>query len=100
MDLANIIAILIFIIGILVFLVNVIVQVTKGMIPVKTDYYVLGVSIVLSVLSYLAYAAYTGSPFIWYYLVAAVIVGFFVCFVAQNGWEKFIKLWEESKKGE
>lgn len=100
MDIADSITLLVVLIGILVFVVNVIVQVTKGLVPIKTDYYVLGLSIVLSVLSYLVYASYTGSPFIWYYVVASIIVGFFVCFVAQYGWEKFISLWEQSKKGE
>lgn len=98
MDLTDVIVTLVVIVGVLVFLVNVIVQVTKDMIPIKTDYYVLGLSVFLSMLSYLVYVAYSSSKFIWYYLVAAVVVGFFVCYVAQNGWEKFIKLWEESQK--
>ena len=101
MDITSIMATLVIIVGILVFLVNVIVQVTKELVPIKTDYYVLGLSIILSVLSYFVYLGYSGSGFIWYYLVAAIMVGFFVCYVAQNGWEKFIKLWEQSqKKGE
>lgn len=100
MDITSVVSILVVIIGVLVFLVNVIVQVTKELIPVKTDYYVLGLSVFLSMLSYFVYVAYTNSGFIWYYLVAAIIVGFFVCYVAQNGWEKFIRLWEQSKKQE
>lgn len=87
------------IVGVLVFLVNVIVQVTKEMVPIKTDYYVLGLSIILSVLGYFVYLGYSSSRFVWYYLVVAIIVGFFVCYVAQNGWEKFIRLWEQSQKG-
>ena len=99
MEIADSITLLVIVMGVLVFMVNVIVQVTKGLVPIKTDYYVLVVSIVLSVLSYLVYASYMGSAFIWYYVVASIIMGFFVCFIAQYGWEKFISLWEQSKKG-
>ncbi len=98
MELTNFIAMLFIVMGVLVFLVNVIVQVTKEMVPIKTDYYVLGISILLSVLSYFIYIGYTSSSFIWYYLIASVILGFFVCYVAQNGWEKFIRLWEQSQE--
>ena len=102
MEISNFLATLFIVMGVLVFLVNVVVQVTKEMVPIKTDYYVLGVSILLCVLSYLVYIGYTSTPFAWHCLIASVILGFLVCYVAQNGWEKFIKLWEQSqnKKGE
>ena len=98
MELTSMLATLFVVIGALVFLVNVIVQVTKQFVPIKTDFYVLILSIILSIISYFVYIGYTGSSFVWYYFVAAVFLGFLVCYVAQNGWEKFIKLWEESQK--
>lgn len=98
MDLTNTMAILVLIIGALVFLVNIIVEVTKNILPIKTDFYVLGLSIILSVVSYFIYLGYTATTFVWYYLIAAIFVGFFVCYVAQNGWQKFIRLWEEAQK--
>lgn len=94
-------ATLILIIGILVFAVNVIVEVTKNLWPldkVYTNYYVTGLSIVLTVLSYFIYLSYTSNKFIWYYLVAVIMAGFIVAYLAMFGWEKLIKLWQDSQK--
>lgn len=88
--------------GALVFLVNVIVEVTKNLYPlnqVHTNYYVTGLSIVLTVLIYFSYISYSGRKFIWYYLVAAIILGFLVAYVSMLGWDKLIRLWQDSKKG-
>lgn len=90
---------LLLIIGVLVFLVSAIVEVTKNIIPIKTDYYVLGLSIFLSVISYFIYVSYSLSTFIWYYLFGAVILGFLVAYISMFGWEKFIKLWESTRRG-
>lgn len=94
-------ATLILILGILVFVVNVVVEVTKNLWPldqVHTNYYVTGLSIVLTVLSYFIYLSYTSSKFIWYYLVAVIMAGFIVAYLAMFGWEKLIKLWQDSQK--
>lgn len=94
---------IILVMGILVFLVNVIVEVTKNIYPldqVHTNYYVTVLSIVLTVISYFMYLSYSGSTFIWYYLIIAVVVGFLVAYIAMLGWDKLIKLWQQSKKGE
>lgn len=94
-------ATLILILGILVFAVNVIVEVTKNLCPldkVHTNYYVTGLSIVLTVLSYFIYLSYTSSKFIWYYFVAVIMAGFIVAYLAMFGWEKLIKLWQDSQK--
>lgn len=94
---------LILVMGILVFLVNVIVEVTKNIYPLDkmhTNYYVTILSIVLTVLSYFMYLGYSGTKFVWYYLVTAIILGFLVAYIAMLGWEKLIKLWQQSKKGE
>ena len=89
--------------GALVFLVNVIVEVTKNLYPlnqVHTNYYVTLLSIVLTVLSYFVYLSYSSSKFVWYYLIAAIILGFLVAYIAMLGWDKLIKLWQSSQKGE
>lgn len=96
-------ATLILILGVLVFVVNVVVEVTKNLWPldqVHTNYYVTGLSIVLTVLSYFTYLSYTSSKFIWYYLIAAIICGLMVAYLAMFGWEKLIRLWQDSQKGE
>ncbi|PHV71922.1 hypothetical protein CS063_00120 [Sporanaerobium hydrogeniformans] len=85
--------------GVLVFLVTAVVEVTKKLVPIKTDYYVLGVSVLLSVLSYLVYVSYNKAAIIWYYIVGAITLGFLVAYVSMFGWEKFIKLWEQSRRG-
>lgn len=93
---------IILLIGLLTFLVNVIVEITKGLYPlnqVHTNYYVLVLSIMLSLLSYFVYIAYMQIAFIWYYLVAALIIGFIVAYLAMYGWEKLISLYKESTKG-
>ena len=90
------------IIGILTFMVNVIVEITKGVYPlnqVHTNYYVLGLSLMLSILSYFIYLSYAGAAFIWYYLIAAIVIGFVVAYCAMFGWEKLIKLYKASLKG-
>lgn len=91
------------VLGILVFVVNVVVEVTKNLYPLdqlKTNYYVTGLSIVLTVLSYFIYLSYTQSKFIWYYLIAVIIAGFVVAYLAMFGWDKLIKLWQDSNKKE
>lgn len=94
-------ATLILVLGVLVFVVNVVVEVTKNLWPldqVHTNYYVTGLSIVLTVLSYFIYISYTSSKFIWYYLLTAILCGFIVAYLAMFGWEKLIKLWQDSQK--
>ena len=94
-------ATIILILGILVFVVNVIVEVTKSLYPlnqIRTNYYVTALSIAFTVLSYFVYLSYTSSKFIWYYLVAVIIAGFIVAYLAMFGWEKLIKIWKDSQK--
>ena len=96
-------ATIILFLGIMVFAVNIIVEVTKNLWlldQVHTNYYVTTLSIVLTVLSYFIYLSYTSSKFIWYYLLATILCGFMVAYLAMFGWEKLIKLWQDSQKGE
>lgn len=91
------------ILGILVFLVNVIVEVTKSLYPlnqIRTNYYVTILSIFLTVLAYFIYLSYIAGQFIWYHLIAVIIGGIVVAYLAMFGWDKLIKLWKNSQKGE
>lgn len=92
---------LILFLGIIVFLVNTIVEVTKNARPldeIHTSYYATALSVVFTVIGYFAYLGYFKLPFIWYYFVGAVILGFIAAYLAMFGWEKLISLWEQSKK--
>ena len=96
-------AFIIVVLGVLVFAVNVITEVTKNIWPldqVHTNYYVTVVSIALTVLTYFVYLSYTNSKFIWYYMFAVIVSGFIVAYLAMFGWEKLIKLWQDSNKGD
>jgi hypothetical protein len=96
-------AFIIVVLGMLVFAVNVITEVTKNIWPldqVHTNYYVTVLSIVLTVLTYFVYLSYTNSKFIWYYMFAVIVSGFIVAYLAMFGWEKLIKLWQDSQKGD
>lgn len=55
------------------------------------------VSLVLSVLSYLTYISYCHMPFIWYYLLGAILAGFIVALAAMQGWDKVFAIWKTSK---
>ena len=95
---------IILIMGVLVFLTNAIVEVVKQVFSIKGEEAInkvaLGVAMLLTVVSYFIYIGYTASNFVWYYLVGAIILGFIVALVAMLGWDKVIKMWQQSKKGE
>ena len=94
---------IILVLGGLVFLVNLVVEVTKNLWPlntVHTNFYVVGLSILLTVLSYFVYISYNSSKVIWYYLIAEIVCGCVVAYLAMFGWDKLIKLWKQSQKGE
>lgn len=83
-------------IGALAFVVSVITEVIKGigvMKSVPTDIVVIILSMVLTVVAFFAYAQYTALVVAWYWVVAALICGFFVAFIAMYGWSKLNELW-------
>lgn len=83
-------------IGALAFVVSVITEVIKGigvMKKVPTDIVVIILSMVLTVVAFFAYAQYTALVVAWYWVVAALICGFFVAFIAMYGWSKLNELW-------
>lgn len=91
------------IIGVLAFLVSVITQVFKGvsiLSKIPTDILVFILSIGLTVVVFVAYMQYIQQAILWYMILAAIIAGFIVAFVAMYGWEKFSELWKRFNKEE
>lgn len=83
-------------IGALAFVVSVITEVIKGIGVFKkipTDIVVIILSMVLTVVAFFAYAQYAALVVTWYLIVAALIGGFFVAFIAMYGWSKLKELW-------
>lgn len=91
------------IIGVLAFLVSVITQVFKGvsvLSKIPTDILVFVLSIGLTVVVFIAYMQYIQQAILWYMILAAIVAGFIVAFVAMYGWEKFSELWKRFNKEE
>lgn len=89
-------------IGILAFTVSIIVQVFKGVSFLKkipTDILVFVLSIGLTVIAFVAYMQYIQQTIIWYMIIAAILAGLLVAFVAMYGWEKVSELWKRFYKG-
>lgn len=89
------------IIGALAFVVSVVTQVIKGVgvfYKVPTDILVFVLSIGITVASFVAYMQYIQTTILWYMILAAIIAGFIVAFVAMYGWEKLSELWKRFGK--
>jgi len=99
---ANMTAILA-VIGALAFMVSVITQVFKGvgvLAKIPTDILVFVLSIGMTVTAFVAYMQYIQQTILWYMILAAILAGFLVAFVAMYGWEKFAELWNRFKRVE
>lgn len=84
-------------VSILVLLVSVITEVTKKLSflnKIPTDIEVFVLSIGLTIIVALLGAEYKAIPVTWYFILAAIIAGFFVAFVAMYGWAKLYDLWQ------
>lgn len=89
------------IIGALAFIVSVITQVIKGVgvfSKVPTDIVVLVLSIGITIAAFIAYMQYIQMTILWYMILAAIMAGFVVAFVAMYGWEKLSELWKRFGK--
>lgn len=94
--------ILLGIIGVLAFAVSIVVQVFKGVSFLKkipTDILVFVLSIGLTVTAFVAYMQYIQQTIIWYMIIAAILAGLLVAFVAMYGWEKVSELWKRFYRG-
>lgn len=102
MILANM-TLLIAAIGVLAFIVSLVTQVFKGvgaLAKIPTDILVLVLSIGITVAAFVAYMQYIQQCIIWYLIIAAILAGFIVAFVAMFGWEKLSELWKRFYKGQ
>lgn len=91
------------VIGVLAFMVSVITQVFKGvgvLAKIPTDILVFVLSIGMTVTAFVAYMQYIQQTILWYMILAAILAGFLVAFVAMYGWEKFVELWNRFKRVE
>lgn len=89
------------VVGALAFMVSIITQVFKGVgvfSKVPTDILVFVLSIGLTVIAFVAYMQYIQQIIVWYMIIAAIMAGFIVAFVAMYGWEKFSELWQRFNK--
>jgi hypothetical protein len=95
------IMIILAVIGAIAFIVSVITQVIKGVgvfAKIPTDGLVLVLSIGITVAAFVAYMQYLHMTILWYMVLAAIMAGFVVAFVAMYGWEKLSKLWKRFGK--
>lgn len=84
------------------FAVSIITQVFKGVSGLKkipTDILVFVLSIGITVTAFVAYMQYIQQTIIWYMILAAIMAGFLVAFVAMYGWEKVSELWKRFYRG-
>lgn len=90
------------VIGILAFTVSIVVQVFKGVSVLKkipTDILVFVLSIALTVTAFVAYMQYVQQAILWYMIIASILAGLLVAFVAMYGWEKVSELWKRFYRG-
>lgn len=95
------ITIILAVIGAIAFIVSVITQVIKGVgvfAKIPTDGLVLVLSIGITVAAFVAYMQYLHMTILWYMVLAAIMAGFVVAFVAMYGWEKLSGLWKRFGK--
>lgn len=95
--------VLLAVIGALAFMVSVIIQVFKGvgvLSKIPTDILVFVLSIGITVTAFVAYMQYIQMTILWYMILAAIMAGFIVAFIAMYGWEKLSELWKRFGKTE
>lgn len=95
-------ATIILVLGVLVFLTNAIVEVVKMAFGVSgaaiLNKIALLVAILLTTVTYVAYTTYVGISIVWYYLLGSIVLGFIVALIAMLGWDKVLKMWQQSQK--
>ena len=100
-NLLTLVPIVLAIVGVIAFLVSAITEVIKGVgifSKIPTDILVVVLSIGITVTAFIAYMQYIQQTILWYMILAAIMAGFLVAFVAMFGWEKLAKLWARFKK--
>ena len=82
----------------LVFGVNIMVEVVKKLFPkVPTTFVATILSVVVTMVAFFAWAAVIELTVLWYYVVAAFVLGLFVAYAAMFGFDKFKEAFEKLK---
>ena len=86
--------------GVLVVLTNISVEVLKKLIwdKMPTNFLAVIVALVLTLVAFFAFISIAGIPFVWYYLAAAIVVGFMVADAAMVGFDKLREALEKIKE--
>ena len=64
---------------------------------IQTNVIAMAVSMIICILAVIILCLLLKIKIIWYYIVAAVIVGFFVYLIATGGWERVAEIWNRTK---
>ena len=95
MELTLNISAIVAIIGALTVLTNIIVEVLEKM---PTNLLAIIVAMVLTLVAFFGYMAFMGYAVMWYYVAAAVVVGFAVAYAAMFGFDKLKEALGQIKK--
>lgn len=100
MEIAINASVIIAIIGALTVVTNIIVEVLKKATwdKLPTNLLAIIVAMVLTLVVFFAYTAYMGIAVLWYYVAAAVVVGFAVAYAAMFGFDKLKEAISQIKK--
>lgn len=100
-DLAAVSAAILAIVAAMVAVTNIIVEVIKKLwgdgCPATLLAFV--VAMLSALVALLVYCSYTGTALLWYYIVAALLVGFFVAYAAMFGFDKLKQALNELNGG-
>lgn len=90
MNLEAYIPTLLSLVGVLVIVVNIVVEVLKKFTEkfLPTNYLAVLLSLGLTLVAFFAWASIESIIIQWYYVVAAIVVGFFVAYAAMFGFDK------------
>lgn len=82
----------------LVFATTITVEVVKGLFKkVPTNIVAFIVSMIVTILAVIILCAVLRIPFVWYYIVGAILLGIFVAYSSMYGFDKFKETWERFK---
>lgn len=97
-NIINFVSTILFVIACLVFGVNIITEVIKNLFPkVPATLVAAGLSVTLTMVAFFAWVSYMELKILWYYVVAAMVLGLFVAYAAMFGFDKFKEALEKLK---
>lgn len=93
----DVVSTILLIIAVLVFLSNVIVEVLKKLLPdkVPSNLIAVVVSMALTLVAFFGCCSYYSVVIKWYYVIAAIVIGFMVSYAAMFGYDKLKQLIEQ-----